>query len=85
MKRINEAVASGDPEATLEALRSAAAALTDIEESQAPHYQTLLARIQLEKAKEMEDPSAELWYEEIQNTIDLANSLATEANEREFS
>ena len=51
VKQINEAVARGDAEATLQALQSTAAALSDVDDGQADHYQSLLARIQKEKAK----------------------------------
>lgn len=76
--QINEAIDRNNARATLACLKMPSAGLQFVNDKQMVHYQQLLAQIKSEKAEEMNDPTAVLWYEEIQSTIDLANAHAEE-------
>uniref|UniRef100_A0AAY4DW60 IQ motif containing GTPase activating protein 1 n=1 Tax=Denticeps clupeoides TaxID=299321 RepID=A0AAY4DW60_9TELE len=75
--QINEALAGGDLQKTLEALQHPAAKLKDVDPSLAQHYYDLL--LQAKREKETCDPSAVLWLDEIQDTIFGANQETQEA------
>uniref|UniRef100_A0AAY4DR17 IQ motif containing GTPase activating protein 1 n=1 Tax=Denticeps clupeoides TaxID=299321 RepID=A0AAY4DR17_9TELE len=77
--QINEALAGGDLQKTLEALQHPAAKLKDVDPSLAQHYYDLLLQAKREKAHETCDPSAVLWLDEIQDTIFGANQETQEA------
>ncbi|KAG8456504.1 hypothetical protein GDO86_002327 [Hymenochirus boettgeri] len=70
---INEAISQGDPEVTLAALLSPQAILLDVSEENKLHYQNVLLQAKAQKCKECEDESAELWVDEIQEGIHIAN------------
>ncbi|XP_013411467.1 ras GTPase-activating-like protein IQGAP1 [Lingula anatina] len=75
---INDAIERGDAEGTLQALLAPSAQLKGVEAPQALHYQNLLAKEKKQKAKEMDDDGAQLWYEDIQTTVSKANRNAEE-------
>ncbi|BFY98703.1 hypothetical protein BsWGS_01743 [Bradybaena similaris] len=75
---INEAIDSGDENATLQALQLPAAKLKNISPEQAFHYQVLLAKRKDKKAEESHDDAAMLWLEEIQSCVDKANTNTLE-------
>ncbi|XP_073715345.1 ras GTPase-activating-like protein IQGAP1 [Misgurnus anguillicaudatus] len=76
---INEALAEGDLQKTMDALQHPAAKLTDIEPSLGQHYYDILQEARREKAHECGDPSAVLWLDEIQDGIFRANKDSEEA------
>lgn len=76
---INEALAEGDLQKTMDALQYPAAKLTDIEPSLGQHYYDILQEARREKAHECGDPSAVLWLDEIQDGILRANKDSEEA------
>ncbi|XP_076443787.1 ras GTPase-activating-like protein IQGAP1 isoform X2 [Babylonia areolata] len=78
IKSINEAIDKGDAEETLGALQMPTAKLSNIDSLQALHYQVLLAKEKDRKAENTQDDAAVLWLEEIQSTVDHANSNAEE-------
>lgn len=76
---INEALAEGDLQKTMDALQHPSAKLTDIEPSLGQHYYDILQEARREKAHECGDPSAVLWLDEIQDGILRANKDSEEA------
>ncbi|XP_070211492.1 ras GTPase-activating-like protein IQGAP1 isoform X2 [Littorina saxatilis] len=78
IKSINEAIEKGDENDTLAALQLRTAKLSNIDPLQALHYQVLLAKEKDKKAENTKDEAAVLWLEEIQSTVDHANSNAEE-------
>ncbi|XP_072038418.1 ras GTPase-activating-like protein IQGAP1 isoform X2 [Amphiura filiformis] len=78
--RINEALDTGDPAETLEALQTPAAKLGDVDAKHAVIYQTVLQTDKEQKAKTTEDEAAVLWLDEIQDGVNKANKTANDAN-----
>ncbi|XP_001364413.1 ras GTPase-activating-like protein IQGAP1 isoform X1 [Monodelphis domestica] len=76
---INEALDEGDARKTLQALQIPSVKLEGVHAHVAQHYQDTLIRAKREKAQEIQDESAVLWLDEIQNGIWQANRDTEEA------
>ncbi|KAH9365176.1 hypothetical protein HPB48_008951 [Haemaphysalis longicornis] len=74
--RINEAVASGSPQATIEALLDPAVSIAHLSRDHVLLYQNLLALKQRSLGGEMQ-----LSAEDVQNVVDAANQVADEASD----
>lgn len=75
MDRINEAVASGSPQATIEALLDPAASIVHLSRDHVLLYQDLLAL----KQRSLEE-ERQLNAEDVQQVVDTANQVAVEAS-----
>ena len=78
MGQINEAIDRGDHEATLQCLQAPAAKILRVDPIHSIHYQNLLSMRKQRKATDEGDPTAVLWYEEIQETVDVGNKHGVE-------
>ena len=85
VNRINQAIDQGIAMKTYEALVAATAHIADVDARQAVHYQHLLQARKQQKATEACDPSAVLWYEEIQEMVAAANSQAVDGSKCEWA
>ncbi|KAH3833286.1 hypothetical protein DPMN_106592, partial [Dreissena polymorpha] len=81
ISKINEYIDRGKPEDTLEMLKLPEAKLEHVEDRQAYQYQVLLIRQKKLKAEKQKVDSAELWLDEIQSSVDSANSEAKQGVE----
>ncbi|MBN3301610.1 IQGA1 protein, partial [Amia calva] len=76
---INEALDSGDPEKTLEALLMPTAKLQGVNPPTARHYHDVLQQTKADICESSGDGSAELWLDQIQDGIHCANRNEEEA------
>uniref|UniRef100_A0A8C4SYK8 IQ motif containing GTPase activating protein 3 n=1 Tax=Erpetoichthys calabaricus TaxID=27687 RepID=A0A8C4SYK8_ERPCA len=70
---INQALQLGNPQDTLAALLLPSVGLSDILEANGRRYYDVLLRAKQKKAKDSNDPAAELWLDEIQQGVWKAN------------
>ncbi|XP_033633681.1 ras GTPase-activating-like protein IQGAP1 isoform X4 [Asterias rubens] len=78
--KINEALDTGDPNETLQALQTPAAKLREVEPDLYILYLITLRGEKDHKAELTEDEAAVLWLDEIQDGIDKSNNKNTNAN-----
>ncbi|CAB4010746.1 Ras GTPase-activating IQGAP1, partial [Paramuricea clavata] len=82
VQAINRTIEEDNPAATLTSLQQDPAKLKNILPENALLYQALLYAEKQEKKKKTDDPSAELWHDEIQRIIDKCNLYAIDARKR---
>uniref|UniRef100_G1TKE7 IQ motif containing GTPase activating protein 2 n=1 Tax=Oryctolagus cuniculus TaxID=9986 RepID=G1TKE7_RABIT len=71
---INEAIDTGNPLKTLDALLLPTAKIRNVDPDHAQHYQDVLYQAKSQKLRDAESVSKVLWLDEIQQAIDEANS-----------
>ncbi|XP_028834928.1 ras GTPase-activating-like protein IQGAP3 [Denticeps clupeoides] len=70
---INQALCRKDPQKTLAALLLPSSGLEEINPPNARHYHEVLTHLKQRKAELSRDPAAELWLEDIQSGVKMAN------------
>ncbi|XP_074632574.1 ras GTPase-activating-like protein IQGAP1 isoform X3 [Acropora palmata] len=78
---INEAIDKGDHNCTLQSLKVETAKLSNIVPRNSQLYQQMLNIQKMAKAQKSDEESAELWHDEIQQSLDFANHVSDDARQ----
>ncbi|XP_015773072.1 PREDICTED: ras GTPase-activating-like protein IQGAP1, partial [Acropora digitifera] len=78
---INEAIDKGDHNCTLQSLKVETAKLSNIVPGNSQLYQQMLNIQKMAKAQKSDEESAELWHDEIQQSLDFANHVSDDARQ----
>lgn len=79
ISKINDLIEEADAMELLAALRQPSARLKNVDLKNGACYHSMLKQCKRQKAQELQDPTAALWYQDIQDTIDATNILVVDA------
>ncbi|KAK2148244.1 hypothetical protein LSH36_507g01001 [Paralvinella palmiformis] len=79
INKINDVIEEGSTMEVLASLQQPTARLRNVDVKNGACYHSLLKQCKRQKAEELQDTTAALWYQDIQDTIDTTNILVQDA------